>query len=130
MNLFRSRPIICPVCSTGRELPPMQVPRIKLFFFSVSLTGLAFAAAWNFLSPGLASIVAAAVGAMYFVFGEAYYHEKYKRELVCPVCRFDPILYRRAPERAKQRCLDSLKMREDTFLTKWQALKHQKASEG
>ena len=68
--------------------------------------------------------MAVASGLLCFGISEVYYIAKFKRELICPVCHFDPVLYRRSPEQAKQRCLDSLKMREEIFLAKWQALKN------
>ena len=68
--------------------------------------------------------MAVASGLLCFGISEVYYIAKFKRELSCPVCHFDPVLYRRSPEQAKQRCLDSLKMREEIFLAKWQALKN------
>jgi len=122
-STIKGNQIFCPVCATKREISPLRLP----VFTIVALSGL-----WALLlglstgfyfsvSVGIWSGLSSAV--LCFVILEVYYSVKFKRELVCPVCQFDPVLYRRSPEQAKKRCLDSLKMREELFLAKWQALK-------
>lgn len=123
MNHKTVRTVFCPVCSTGRELAKQSVPRFKLAIISALLSAAAGVVGGFYLSIPSGLICAAAVGSVYYVLGEALLQERGKKALECPVCHFDPVLYRRSPERAKQRCLDSLRMREDTFLAKWQALR-------
>jgi hypothetical protein len=123
MNNKAVRTVFCPVCSTGRELSRVSIPRLRLGLASILLALAAGAIGGFYLSIPSGLICAAAAGSLYYVFGEAVWQERGKKDLECPVCHFDPILYRRSPERAKQRCLDSLRMREDTFLAKWQALR-------
>lgn len=115
--------VLCPVCSTGRELAIYKGPRFKLIAGSGFTFVLALGLVWSVDSWALRVLIATISGLTYFVGFEALHQARYRNELVCPVCHFDPVLYRRSPERAKERCLDSLKMREDIFLSKWRMLK-------
>jgi hypothetical protein len=129
-KLFSRKAVLCAVCGTGRDLPELHLPRLKM----LGASGL-----WTALTGMLAGLVAGTLigiwagllsGVLCFLILEVYYSAKFKRELVCPVCQFDPILYRRSPEIAKERCLRSLKMREELFLAKWQALKKTTSPKG
>jgi rubredoxin len=118
--------IYCPVCETGRAKPKASAPRFKdgfrTFFIGVA-TAVVLAALGEWI---LGLWLGLLFGVLSFTVSEVYYSAKLKRELKCPVCHFDPILYKRSPEKAKEQCLGSLKVKEDVFLAKWQALKRGK----
>ena len=123
MRTSEKRHVFCPVCTTERELGESPTP--WALFGILSVVWAFFCGGAGFLLGGLAigGWTGLVAGAVAWLFLEARHGLSRRKELVCPVCQFDPLLYRRAPDRAKQRCLDSLKMREDVFLAKWQALK-------
>jgi hypothetical protein len=129
-NFFSRKTVLCAVCGTGRDLPELELPRVKMFGASLLWTVLTGAIAGLVSGILIAAWVGVLSGVLCFLILEVYYSAKFKRELVCPVCHFDPILYRRSPELAKERCLHSLKMREEVFLAKWQALKKTTAPKG
>lgn len=121
--------VLCPVCESEREIKVNRIARIpivlgsSLWAITVGYVAGAlldvFVGAWL----GLVSWVLSFLGL------EVYYTLKSKGDLSCPVCEFDPVLYRRHPEQAKQKCLESLKMREDLFLARWKALKNSRPLE-
>lgn len=123
--LFQNQ-VLCPVCGTGRERPLLKVPFAKIFFISLGwavLAGMGFGL-WLGLISGFWG--ALAFGVLSFIGFESYYTSKFRRELICPICQFDPILYRRAPEEAKARCLQSLKQQEEVFQSRWKMLQSAK----
>ena len=124
MSESSDRVVLCPVCSTEREIPKPIFPWVRTAALSLGwalLCGALLATLSNWWVAFWTSLVS---GVLCFLGVEVYYGVKFKGEFTCPVCHFDPVLYRRSPEQAKQQCLDSLKTREDVFLAKWQALKN------
>lgn len=117
--------VLCPVCGTGRDTPQFQMPWGRVSLLTVAWALLAGTAVGLWLGMVAGWWGALLGGVLSFLVSEVYYTVKFKRELVCPICQFDPVLYRRAPEEAKTRCLESLKMKEEVFLAKWRALKQQ-----
>ncbi|MBI4404176.1 MAG: hypothetical protein HY537_08445 [Deltaproteobacteria bacterium] len=114
--------VLCPVCSTGREKPNFKISKGRVFCLSLLwsvLVGIA-----TYLIAGLMAALWFGVlcGTLYFLLLEVYFTLKSKGELICPICHFDPILYRKSPEEAKKKCLASLKQKEE-FLARWRSLK-------
>lgn len=125
MKLKFEKRIMCPVCQTEREIPRLQSPRPLLFFSSLAIAASVAVIATLFLTVQASLWTGLLVGVLFFLGVEVYYSAKFRRELECPVCQFDPLLYRRKPEEAKERCLKGLKIREELFLARWRALKDQ-----
>jgi uncharacterized Zn finger protein (UPF0148 family) len=101
----KSRTIFCPVCSTERELPKKKNRAGRQCIKSVAWSVL-----WGMMAHLIGGLevaiwVAFLSGVLCFLVLEVYDSVKFKRELICPVCQFDPLLYRRSPEEAKERCL-------------------------
>lgn len=108
--------VFCPVCRSEREIAPLKVPYVGILVKSVGwavLFGTSVALSTGWLTGVFLGVLAGALG---FVLLEVWESAKGKRDLACPICNFDPLLYRRAPEEAKQRCLASIKQREEIFL--------------
>lgn len=115
--------IFCPVCSTGRPKPNLRKPWGKILSYTLF---------WSFISGSVVYYswgiwptfwVTPSVGVLVFLFLEFFSTDKVRKELICPICRFDPILYKRSPEEAKQKCLEGIKFQEEHFMTKWQQMK-------
>lgn len=126
---LEKRSVFCPVCTTEREIPSLKIPWPRVTRFSLSwalLLGLL-----TFLLGGWSTALwtTSGTGMLCFIGLEVYYTHKFKREFVCPICHFDPMLYRRSPEEAKRKCLDNLKEKE-AFLAKWHSLKTRAEAEG
>lgn len=125
-----ARKVICPVCSAAREITPLYMPRLRSAFLS-SGVALALFAATALTSDWTAAFWAGGLcGVLFFLGSEVYYGARYRRELTCPVCQFDPILYRRSPDKAKQQCLDGLKQREEFLSARWRALQRNGSPSG
>jgi hypothetical protein len=121
MILFKRSPtVLCAVCGTEREIPKQKKNWPGLMVKSAAWALLCGVV--GYLAGGMipAAVVALLSGVLCFLSLEVYDSVKFKRELVCPVCQFDPLLYRRSPEQAKQRCLENLKEREELLVRKWQ----------
>lgn len=116
--------IFCPVCATERERPILHIPRgilvvISLFWaFTLGLLLYLFSGIWVGLWVGALS------GGLCFLALEVYDTVKFKRELICPICHFDPGLYRRSPEEAQARCAEKLKGQKE-FMNMLRAAKNQ-----
>src|SRR5579859_6192160 len=118
MNSRSPRSIFCPVCATGREISraPRSLTRwVAKSFLLGSLLGLPI---WFLFGPLLAFWAGLSLSLLSFLFYEVYDALKYKRELVCPVCSFDPLLYRKLPEAAKEQCLRKLREQEKLRMEK------------
>lgn len=120
---FLKSTMFCPVCSTEREIPRPKFPALRALAISLSWAALCGSTMAVFFNASVGFWAAMVSGVLCFLGVEVYYGVKFKGEFTCPVCHFDPVLYRRSPDQAKQRCLESLKTREDLFLARWQAMK-------
>jgi hypothetical protein len=122
--------IFCPVCSTGRVLPNLRIPFGKIlsysFFWTLILGSIVYMS-WGW---EVCLWACPAMGVFIFMVLEVIHAETLKKELTCPVCKFDPVLYKRSPEEAQKKCLEGLKLKEEHFLAKWQQLKKTVFSEG
>lgn len=108
---FGRRPnrVLCPVCSTAREVSEFRFPRFKALLTAFGVTALIASTLYLTFSPTLALWAGVIGGMLCFLSVEVYYSVQFRRELECPVCHFDPLLYRRAPEKAKEQCMEGLK---------------------
>ena len=122
---FGRRPhrVLCPICSTAREVSEFRFPRIKALSLTLGVAALFAAAGYLSFSPTVALWAGLLAGMLCFLSVEVYYSVQFRRELECPVCRFDPLLYRRAPEKAKEQCLDGLKRKEQVLAAKGQVFR-------
>lgn len=119
--------VYCPICSTGREKPKLKLPIARTSLISISwglLLGSLFGILlnFNFWTGGILGVLSAV---LCFLGLEVYYSVKFKGELECPVCHFDPLLFRKSPEAAKQKCLEGLQRKEPAFIARWRALQRQ-----
>lgn len=113
--------VLCPVCSTERERPTLRLPLSRILFLSVAWGAACAASLWLLLGGWAAAVGGIAGGVLSFLAQEVYYSVKFKAELACPVCQFDPLLYRRAPEEAQRRCRESLRQKEAFFVSRLRA---------
>jgi len=123
MMRFRRHPnrVLCPVCSSFRETPEFRYPRARAIAIAAGLGVLVGLILFLSAFTEAAVWIGVSAGMLCFLSLEVYYSLQFRRELECPVCHFDPLLYRRSPERAKEQCLDGLKRKEQVLAAKWQA---------
>lgn len=114
-----SHRILCPICSATRERPALRFPLYRVLGVALLTACLTGAMVYTFWNPDHAVWLGVVAGMLCFLSVEVYYSVQFRRELECPVCRFDPILYKKAPERAKQMCLEGLKRQEQLWLSRW-----------
>ncbi len=117
--------VFCPVCAAGREKPQLDIPVARFLWIAAlwgTVVGGAIGVGGN---PALGLWLGFVLAVLCFIGLEVYYTFKFRRELACPVCHFDPLLYRRSPEEAKKRCLEGLKTKDAALLTKLQQLRKQ-----
>lgn len=115
--------ILCPICSTVRERPQMKTPRGKVVGFSILAALFGGASSMLFVEAGPAALLGLVSGVLCFLSFEVYYSLRFRRELECPVCHFDPLLYRRSPDKAKAQCLEELKRKEQLLSQRWQTMR-------
>lgn len=111
----RRETILCPVCSTMRERPRRRLPRGRLALLTALFTAMGAATGFTFYGVSAAIWGAMSCGMVCFLSVEVYYSVQFRRELECPVCHFDPLLYRKSPEKAKAQCLEGLKRKEQVL---------------
>lgn len=115
--------VYCPVCTTAREKPKLKPPILGMALTSALWGAVMSLLVYLIWDSWLASMWSGFVTAMLSFLGiEGYYTHKFRRELVCPVCEFDPILFRSSPEKAKEKCLTSTKRKPKELHTKWAEL--------
>lgn len=123
MQNLTTEHIFCPVCSTGRPKPNARTPWGKILSYSLFWTLISGGCAFLWVGISPAFWIAPTVGVLASLILEWVYAERFKKELVCPMCHFDPILYKKNPEEAKKRCLEGIKIKEEHFAAKWQEMK-------
>lgn len=114
--------IYCPVCSVEREKPFYHFPWVAAVLFSLLWAGVAGIVVGLVAGVSVGAWAGLFFGMLCFLGIEVYYNLKFKRELECPVCHFDPLLYRRAPEEAKKRCLEGVEGTKKTVIERWREL--------
>lgn len=103
--------VFCPVCAVRREIERHRPTILKLIVQSLGIGSIVGVCIYVLASWVTSLWLFIATGLLSFLLFEFYDAKRSYRDLVCPVCDFDPVLYRRAPSAAEERVLKRLERR-------------------
>lgn len=118
MNLFPadSEKVYCAFCKINRKTYKKKKINLQNILLSSVLSFLVMFIFWQGFNPKVFIIFS-----VFLFLSEFFVQMRWRFSVVCPFCKFDPILYvrnkKRASKKVKER-LEEIKNKEDLFLSK------------
>lgn len=118
MGLFPSdsEKIYCAFCKIDRRTYKKKGISLQNVLLSFVLSGLVMFIFWQGFNPKVFILFS-----VFLFLSEFFVQMRWRFSVVCPFCKFDPVLYLRNKRRASkqvQRRLQEIKNKEDLFLSK------------